>query len=334
MIDVDALKRKLDCRTLVERDLGNPKYRTHEYSTFKCPFHQERKGYSLVVYATHWCCFGKCAARGDVIGWVQRYHELSFQQACEHLASGDLPYRAEHVHHSEPAPVPRSEPPDEKWQKTARRIAEQATDRLWQTEGRRALTYLKTRRGLSESIIATAQLGYIPGKPNEWKRIEKVRVPCGIAIPWYADGALWGIKVRRAMGEQRYQQVSDGNIRGCLYLADHIQPGSPLFLTEGEFDALTAWQIDRGKLSVASIGSASNQHINLRWYSKLLAAPRLLICMDADAAGEKAAAEIMTISAAVKRVQVPQGKDMNEFYLRAGQSLASEWLKQVAEPVL
>ena len=58
MIDVDALKRKLDCRMLVERDLGKPKYRTHEYSTFKCPFHHERKGYSLVVYADYWRLIG------------------------------------------------------------------------------------------------------------------------------------------------------------------------------------------------------------------------------------------------------------------------------------
>src|SRR5664279_1911396 len=234
MIDVDTLKRNLDCRTLVERDLGKPKYRTHEYSTFKCPFHQERKGYSLVVYANHWRCFGKCGVGGDVIGWMQRYHELSFQQACEHLVSGDLPYRAERVLHSEPEPVPRSEPPDEKWQKIARRIAEQATDRLWRSDGRRALAYLKNKRGLSEGIIAAAQLGYIPGQPHEWNRIEGLKVLCGIAIPWYADDALWGIKVRRAAGEQRYQQVSGGNICGCLYLADRIQPGLPLVLTEGE----------------------------------------------------------------------------------------------------
>src|SRR5664279_2790759 len=109
MIDVDALKRNLDCRILVERDLGKPKYRTREYSTFKCPFHQERKGYSLVVYATHWRCFGKCGARGDVIGWEQRYHELSFQQACEKLAAGSVPYRAKAIHHSETEPEVRSE---------------------------------------------------------------------------------------------------------------------------------------------------------------------------------------------------------------------------------
>ncbi len=334
MIDVDALKRKLDCRTLVERDLGKPKYRTHNYSTFKCPFHQERKGYSLVVYATHWRCFGKCGAGGDVIGWAQRYHELSFQQACEHLASGDLPYTTERVLHSEPELVPRSEPPDEKWQKIASRIAEQATDRLWRSEGRRALAYLKAKRGLSERVIAVAQLGYIPGQPYEWNSVEGLKVPCGITIPWYADGAIWGIKVRRATGGQRYQQVSGGHIRGCLYLADRIQPGLPLILTEGEFDALTAWQLGWGKLSVASIGSASNQHINLRWHGKLLCAPRLLVCMDADEAGEKAAEEIEILSRAVKRIQVPAGKDMNEFYLQTGQLRAGEWLKQVVELVL
>ena len=37
---------------------------------------------------------------------------------------------------------------------------------------------------------------------------------------------------------------------------------------------------------------------------------------------------------AVKRAKVPLGKDMNEFYLRAGQCLAGEWLKQVAELVV
>ena len=166
MIDVDALKHNLDCRTLVERDLGKPKYRTHGYSTFKCLFHHERNGYSLVVYADYWRCFGKCDVGGDIIGWVQRYHELSFQRACEHLASGDLPYASGPILHSEPEPVPRSEPPEEKWQKIARQIAEQATERLWCSEGRRALTYLKTKRGLSEGIIAAAQLGVYPRPAN------------------------------------------------------------------------------------------------------------------------------------------------------------------------
>ena len=120
--------------------------------------------------------------------------------------------------------------------------------------------------------------------------------------------------------------MSGGNIRSCLYLADRIEPGQPLVLTEGEFDALTAWQLGWGKLSVASIGSASNQRINLRWHGKLLAAPRLLVCMDADEAGEKAAIEIATLSRAVKIIQVPTGKDMNEFHCIANGPVAYDWL--------
>jgi hypothetical protein len=30
-----------------------------------------------------------------------------------------------------------------------------------------------------------------------------LKVPCGITIPWFAEGAIWGIKVRRAAGQQR-----------------------------------------------------------------------------------------------------------------------------------
>ncbi len=49
--------------------------------------------------------------------------------------------------------------------------------------------------------------------------------------------------------------------------------------------------------------------------------------MDADEAGENAAAEIATLSLAVKRVQVPMGKDMNEFYRLASGQAVHDWLK-------
>jgi DNA primase len=49
--------------------------------------------------------------------------------------------------------------------------------------------------------------------------------------------------------------------------------------------------------------------------------------MGADDAGEKATAEIMTISLAPKRVQAPTGKDINEFYRLASEQAVREWLK-------
>ena len=247
----------IDCRAVVERDLGPPKHATGSYSLYKCPFHHERKGYSLVVYATYWRCFGKCGEGGDVIAWVMRYHDLGFQAACERLAHGDLPRTNVHLHQT-PTPDPISEPPDAAWQRSAKHIAEQAEDYLWQPQGQRALDYLRNKRGLTDESIQAAQLGYIPGRPHEWIEMDGIKIPCGITIPWYADGAIWGIKVRRSAGEQRYQQASGGNVKGCLYLADHIQPGLPIFITEGEFDALIVWQVGGKNLSPASIGSASN----------------------------------------------------------------------------
>ena len=178
---------------------------------------------------------------------------------------------------------------------------------------------------MTDETIQAAQLGYIPDRPHEWLEVDGIKVPCGITIPWYADGAIWGIKVRRSAGEQRYQQASGGNAKGCLYFADHIQPGLPIVITEGEFDVLIAWQVGGKSLSPASIGSASNRWINPRWFGKLPAAPRIWVCLDSDEAGVKAAAEIALISSAVRVVHVPMEKDVNAFYLRADRSLVDNW---------
>ena len=126
---------------------------------------------------------------------------------------------------------------------------------------------------MNDDIITAARLNHMAGAPSAWETVEELNVPCGIMIPWIAEGTIWGIKVRRAAGEQRYQQVSGGNIRGCLYLADRILPRTPLIITEGEFDALTAWQAGWGIASAVAIGSASHAGIDRRWYGRLLVAP-------------------------------------------------------------
>jgi DNA primase len=130
---------------------------------------------------------------------------------------------------------------------------------------------------------------------------------------------IWGIKVRRSAGQQRYQQVSEGNIKGSLYLADEIQPGLPILLTEGEFDALIARQMGEGLISAAALGSAANKYIDPRWFSKLISAPSILICMDDDEAGQRAREQLRKLSLAARCSQVPQGKDIIEFYKRAGE---------------
>jgi len=331
MIDIERIKDLIDCRTVVEHDLGQPKNRHAKYSTYKCPFHNETKGFSLVVYEDHWQCFGKCGRGGDAISWVRLYHNVSFADACQQLVSGDLPRLEQPRRHTDPQREAASEPPSIEWQRAAENIAELAVKNLWSREGKRAWDYLEQQRGLSNASITRSDLGYIPGDYREWREIEGLKVPCGITIPWRANDAIWGIKVRRAAGEQRYHQVGGGNIKGCLYLADEIKPGLPIFLTEGEFDALIARQVGADLLCATSIGSSANRRINRRWYTKFIAAPRVLARMDDDGAGEGAAAEIEALSGAVKRVQVPQGKDVNDYYLLAGHEAVYLWLKSLVE---
>ncbi|QPC81666.1 hypothetical protein G4Y79_18520 [Phototrophicus methaneseepsis] len=234
MIDVERIKQNIDCRDLIERDLGKPKYRSNKYSTYKCPLHNEEKGYSFGVYGDPWVCFGKCGHGGDAISWLIEWHNLSFQEACERLSSGDLPKLQQPIHTSKNRVSVLSEPPDLEWRSRAEEIVKQAEVNLWGEQGTRALHYLKEQRGLTEATILEPRLGYIQGDYREWKTLSGLIVPCGVTIPWYADQMLWGVKVRRAAGQQRYQQVSGGNIKGCPYLADTIQPGLPLMITEGD----------------------------------------------------------------------------------------------------
>jgi len=202
-------------------------------------------------------------------------------------------------------------------------------DMLWGNEGKRAWHYLEEERGLTEKTIVDAGLGYIPGDYREWKTIEGLNVPCGITIPWFASGAIWGIKVRRAAGEQRYHQVGGGNSKGGLYNADTIQPGLPIFIAEGEFDALIAYQAGAGLISSIAIGSAANKRINPRWFPKFITAPSIFIRMDDDQAGQGASEKIAGLSQAAQCIQVPKGKDVNEYYLLSGHEIVRDWISSL-----
>src|SRR5690606_8054858 len=143
MIDVERIKQNIDCRDLIERDLGKPKYRNRNYSTYKCPIHNEEKDYSFVVYEDRWICFGKCGHGGNAISWLMEYYNLSFQEACERLSSGDLPKLQQPINKSKNRVPVLSEPPEADWRTRAEEIVKQAESNLWGEEGKRALNYLK-----------------------------------------------------------------------------------------------------------------------------------------------------------------------------------------------
>lgn len=312
MIDTQRLKDHCDLRQLVEQDLGPAPLRGGRAYLWKCPFHHEQKGYSLAVWANGYRCFGACDCRGDAIDWLINYRRLSFTEATNIL--GESHY---HPNPRTPKPILKtpSEPPEWGWQRRAETIVNQAQETLWSDVGEPALNYLMGR-GLTSRTIQDARLGYIPGDFNQWRMIEGMNVPCGITIPWFASGALWAVKVRRAYGTPKYQQIKGGNING-LYGADQLGQHNIALFCEGEFDALLVQQ-EAGELVAPVTLSSATAILNSRWYVELTHCQRILVAYDRDVAGQKGTQRLLTLSPRFREIAVPQGKDMTEFYLSGG----------------
>lgn len=330
----DAIKRQLTVREVVAAELsGIIGKQRRGYDTYPCPFHGERRGQALVVYDTYWKCFGKCALAGDAIAFIRYRHNLDFADALTYLNSRYLKQAAaralpEAAHEQRQHRLVHSEPPSAAWQRGAWRVIERCESCLWDVHiGAPALAYLR-ERGLTDDTIKHARLGYLPGHWSQWEvllpdwgrqrkaRFKPYAVPCGIVIPWIANGAVWGVKVRRAAGDVKYVQVADGNLSGALYLADDILPGQSLVITEGEFDALIIRQIGEDFFSAAALGSASHTNISVRWYPTLASTKRIYCLMDADAAGSNAGEKLVQMTAAAHILQIPDPyKDINEMYI-------------------
>src|SRR5688572_31967253 len=85
MVNTQHLKEHCDLRRLVEQDLEPAPLRGGRAYLWKCPFHNEQKGFSLAVWANGYRCFGACDSSGDALAWLTNYRHLSFNEALHVL---------------------------------------------------------------------------------------------------------------------------------------------------------------------------------------------------------------------------------------------------------
>lgn len=319
MTDTQHLKENCDLRRLVEQDLGPAPLRGGSAYLWKCPFHNEQKGFSLAVWPNGYRCFGACDTSGDALDWLMNYRHVSFTEALRTLGER-IEDAAPRAHKCLKSPT---EPPEWNWQHRAEHIVSQAEETLWSEAGEPALNYL-TGRGLATRTIRAARLGYVPGDFRSWRVIEGMDVPCGITIPWFAAGALWAVKVRRAYGVPKYQQIKGGNVNG-LYGADRLAEREIAIFCEGEFDALLTRQ-EAGDLAAAVTLSSATAILSSRWYAELTHCHTILVAYDRDAAGEKGAKRLMSLSPRFRTLELPAGNDITDFYLNNGDVYA--WISQ------
>ena len=100
-------------------------------------------------------------------------------------------------------------------------------------------------------------------------------------------------------------------------------------ITEGEFDALLAYQELGHLVHVATVGGAT-QSFDPSVDRFVERCPALLIATDQDRAGEEAAAKWMSRHPEkCFRISLPFGKDFNDFLQEGGDAIG--WLKRIAD---
>lgn len=355
-VDITRLMQDIDLRRVVEEDLGQPHSRGKAWR-WRCPFHNEQNGrHSLAVWQNGWRCLGKCQRGGDALSWVMHYRRLSYQDAVQVLepalaGSRTVRPRPAPSAPTPPAPVPDyrpssvdetdtdwraltaaaaipSEPPSEAWQDLAVKVVDQAQDWLWGPAGEAALAFLRNECGLYADTIREARLGYVHGEPDGWRALYGLSVPCGITLPWFVGGDLWGVRVRRIGNAASYAEVAGGNVPGALYWADNLLAGWPAFATGDEFDCLIAWQEGMDLVCPVAPGAAEAL-LNVRWAEAIGAAQVVYTLAGSPLAGEKLLARLRALPVCAERLRLPEGRDLSGFFRRAGTNTFRDWLKGI-----
>jgi len=201
--------------------------------------------------------------------------------------------------------------------------------------GEKALDYLH-KRGLTDETIKRFCIGYWPQwmeqQYEKWGLASDDNTPTfwlrpGITIPTFAHDTLWKITLRileytpnelaraRETGKDlpRYRQVVGSS--NSLFNVDAIRPDQPVFMTEGEFDAMIGEQ--ETDLPFVATGSTSGAML-ARWITRLTPASHIFLAFDNDdGKGEKAAQEWCKIFAEKATVWLPTAKkDITDMWLQ------------------
>jgi DNA primase len=255
----------------------------------------------------YWC--RQCGRKGDAIQYLRDKHGLSYAEAKERLGlpGNDTGPITQPGPSRPPEPLP--DPPPPAWQDVAREVVVRCVAALWSGQHDEVLDYLH-RRGLTDRTIWRARLGYNARRcqvAGNW-------LEAGIVIPWYMDSDLWCLNVRRFGAGPKYKALG-GSIK-ALYGTASLAGQSVAVLVEGEFDALLLQQ-EAGDL-VGAVATGGAQGIPQAGLEYLLPCRRLFVCGDNDAAGAGMVARWKALSARVRPVKVPQGKDVTELWQQGG----------------
>jgi DNA primase len=289
----------------------------------RCPFHEGKTETSLLVDADagKYHCFG-CDIHGDEIQWLRDRRGLSFKEACLFLGRDPGPRKDK--------PVPtiwqpkESKEPGELWQSKAKTFLDNAIQILWTPDGESIRKWLHAEKGLNDATIKAACLGlnladiYEPratwGLEPSFKEGGTERrqwIPPGLVIPLIKNNKIMRLRIRcfDPGNGPRYVIVS-GSSNTPLIIG---QDKGTVVIVESEIDALLLSQDAGDLVSIVAMGTVTAKP-DIETDKLLRAAPIILISLDTDDAGAKAAWKFWPETYGVKAKRWPtiKGKDASE----------------------
>lgn len=196
-----------------------------------------------------------------------------------------------------------------------------AQQNLWADIGKEALAFLHGK-GLTDDTIRTARLGLNPsdlyfdrqswGLPAEVKengKPKKLWLPAGLVIPYFLNGNIIRLRIRRPEGEPRYYIVPGSDTKPMTWNLDK----KTLVILESELDGLLLNQEVGDLVGIVALGTATakpDSHI----HTALTGADLILVALDTDEAGAKASWSFWpeTYGAKAKRWPCIMGKDPSD----------------------
>jgi DNA primase len=284
-----------------------------------CPLHTDHKPSFLVDPNKNlFYCYG-CRRGGDVIRFVELYHQVKFPQAVVLLRE---------------------------WCGLAP-LLDQVTDfyRIQLFRHRDAVSYLSDRGLHCSEVIEHMRIGYAPGRClRAW--LTQLGYPISALrqagllnaegndafthrIVFPLEGNLYGRSIR---GSTPHLFLPGS--KGGLYGWEQIRRHPEIILVEGLFDYAVLWQA-----GFHNVTCSMGNHLNARQFQQLCDAPRtvyLTFDSDPNQSGQQAAQwmsrRLWAQGVTARRVSLPDAHDPNSFFVQGGDAHQFQRLLEAAHP--
>lgn len=261
----------------------------------KCPFHNEKTpSFKIKQSDKHFKCYG-CGAYGDLIDFIVKHKNLSFQDAVRYIAS-QKNFELEETSNEVEKPQPRLEKIDKVY-----------------------IDYFENR-GISNNTL----LRFKVTQANEWMPDTQTEIPV-VCFNYFRDDELVNIKFRGR--NKSFKLVKNAEL--IFYNLDAIKDDDTAVIVEGEIDCMSMYEAGIYNCVSVPNGAGSN---NLTYIDNcinyLIDKKYIVIAVDNDDAGNKLKDELIR-RLDIERcfyIEYPEGcKDANDILLKHGK----EYLKSL-----